>query len=716
MEHDDKVLPIPIRTLGRHAMKCNALAKALHYKELECQAEQTEEIVEDLIRINNELQQPDVATGILITARDHWKIELKEDWYEKLERWDDALASYTRKAELNPDDWSAQSGRMRCLHALGDWDTLSALARDIWPKASTEYKRRMGPLAAAAAWGMQQMDEMEDYISPLKHDSPDRAWFRAVLNVHRGQIGKANGHINKARDLLDPELTSLIGESYTRAYNQVVRIQMLAELEEVIQFKDTFPPSEETKLRRIALMGIWSERLRGCQPEVDVWQRVLKVRSLVLTPRENMQMWIKFANLCRKNGRLALAEKTINSLLGEDDADSTVRRWRQRLPDVVQQQTSAGPPHVIYTHLKLMWAKGEREDTLSYLRDFAQHLSSDLGLDTGGPTNQELLGSPHLADYTHLLARCYFKLGEWQMAQHDDWGAEHVQDVLRCYMLSTRLDPKWYKGWHAWALANSEVVSHYARNQSTESDAPIPQEIFTGHLVPSVRAFFQSIALSPSSSLQDTLRLLTLWFKYGQHAEISAAVHDGFNSVGIDTWLDVIPQLIARIHSPHSNIRRLIHQLLADIGKAHPQALVYALTVASKYPNLARRRAAMNIIDKMREHCPLLVEQALMVSEELIRVAILWHEQWHVGLEEASRLYYGDHNIEAMFGVLEPLHEMIERGPETLREMSFVQAHGRDLADARECCRRYRMYGETGDLNQAWDLYYHVRGGAPCRI
>jgi phosphatidylinositol kinase/protein kinase (PI-3 family) len=30
-------------------------------------------------------------------------------------------------------------------------------------------------------------------------------------------------------------------------------------------------------------------------------------------------------------------------------------------------------------------------------------------------------------------------------------------------------------------------------------------------------------------------------------------------------------------------------------------------------------------------------EQALLVSRELIRVAILWHEQWHEGLEEASR-------------------------------------------------------------------------------
>eukprot|EP00741_Cyanophora_paradoxa_P013830 tig00020710_g13350.t1 len=56
--------------------------------------------------------------------------------------------------------------------------------------------------------------------------------------------------------------------------------------------------------------------------------------------------------------------------------------------------------------------------------------------------------------------------------------------------------------------------------------------------------------------------------------------------------------------------------------------------------------------------------QALLVSQELIRVAILWHEMWHEGLEEASRLYFGDHNVEAML--------------------------------------------QDSDLAQAWDLYYHV--------
>lgn len=66
-------------------------------------------------------------------------------------------------------------------------------------------------------------------------------------------------------------------------------------------------------------------------------------------------------------------------------------------------------------------------------------------------------------------------------------------------------------------------------------------------------------------------------------------------------------------------------------------------------------------MDKMKSHSSNLVDQALLVSGELIRVAILWHELWHEGLEEASRLFYGDHNIDAMFATLEPLHEMLEK-------------------------------------------------------
>ena len=181
--------------------------------------------------------------------------------------------------------------------------------------------------------------------------------------------------------------------------------------------------------------------------------------------------------------------------------------------------------------------------------------------------------------------------------------------------------------------------------------------------------------------------------------------------------------------------------------------MIYPLTVAAKSNKPSRNQAANKVIKNMRDHSNTLVQHAMLVSEELIRVAILWHELWHEGLEEASRLYFGERNVKGMFAALEPLHQMIERGPQTLKETSFnqvtcmklllldgipvfnrlnsypsntedvpvrakylgvtsclftAQAYGRDLMEAQEWCRKYQRSGNVKDLTQAWDLYYHV--------
>ena len=177
-----------------------------------------------------------------------------------------------------------------------------------------------------------------------------------------------------------------------------------------------------------------------------------------------------------------------------------------------------------------------------------------------------------------------------------------------------------------------------------------------------------------SSNLQDILRLLTLWFSHGAAPDVEAALQEGFSHVSIDTWLVVIPQIIARIHTNSGPVRSLIHSLLVRIGRHHPQALMYPLLVACKSQSPARRAAAMSVVENVRQHSATLVEQAQLVSQELIRMAILWHEMWHEALEEASRLYFGESNVEGMLNTLLPLHEMMrERGPTTLKEIAFVQ-------------------------------------------
>lgn len=729
MEHDDKALPIDVRTLGMYAAKCHAFAKALHYKELEFNAEQNSSAVEALISINNQLQQTDAAFGILRKAQGYNDVDLKETWFEKLQRWDEALTAYQKREKEEGENvgFEVIMGKMRCLHALGEWDTLSSIAQDKWLNASPEHKKAIAPLAAAAAWGMGQWEVMDTYLNVMKPASPDRSFFGAILSIHRNQFDEAHAHITKARDGLDTELSALLGESYTRAYSVIVRVQMLAELEEIITYKQHANDLDKQGRMR----ETWTKRLKGCQRNVEVWQRMLKVRALVITPQENVEMYIKFASICRKAQRIGLAEKSLSSLLGgvaNIAAPESMAKIHQ------------APYQVQYATYKFMWSNGFHDHALSALQNFTMRLRSDFeersaALSAGQANGNHALmngmagengtngvhapfgstnaaSSPkdkaELEEWKMLLARCYLKQGDWQIKQHNgDWESDHVQDVLQSYYSATRYNENWYKAWHAWALANFEVVTSMTSATDRES-ADVPREIISEHVVPAIRGFFKSIALSSNSSLQDNLRLLTLWFAHGKHQEVTHSVTQGISSVSIDNWLEVIPQLIARINQPHKIVRDAIHNLLVDVGRGHPQSLVYPLTVSMKSEPGNRSRFAGRIMEAMRQHSPELVEQAGLVSHELIRIAVLWHEQWHEGLEEASRLYFGDRNIEGMLATLAPLHEMMRQGPETLREISFIQSFGRDLAEARDWCEAYNTTREIGDLNQAWDLYYGV--------
>jgi FKBP12-rapamycin complex-associated protein len=77
----------------------------------------------------------------------------------------------------------------------------------------------------------------------------------------------------------------------------------------------------------------------------------------------------------------------------------------------------------------------------------------------------------------------------------------------------------------------------------------------------------------------------------------------------------------------------------------------------------------------MRKHYNSLVEAALLVSKELIRVAILWHEMWHEGLNEASRLYFSNRDVEGMFKKLQPLHEMLDKVRATHTHTHHTHTH-----------------------------------------
>jgi len=819
MERNDNALPIDIRVLGDLATRNHVYAKALRYTELQYEEylasshiEQNKQAIgsciEALISVNNELNYPDAAVGILTYSQQNNHVEdLQESWYEKLGRWQEALHSYDKRiaavsVNLRPQDGThglaGQSafhsfdqppseipadmlelsiGKMRCLDALGDWPELINMAHSTWPylqhDQSQQIRWELAPHIAKACWYTQDWDGMHEYTSHSNPDTVVGSLLRAVVAVHNNSFSEASSLIDITREKIAPLLTPLVKEGYGRAYKHIVQLQQLAELEEIVSYKRMLlackrtPKEDQRRIDaekfRLRLQKAWPTRISSAQSNVDVWQSILAIRSLVTPHTVDTLTWLKFVAICRDNGCPILSFKTLFSLgippkfarlLSSHTKNGIEKHTRTQDSPFSGTDSFRGISDAEYdaiTGVKVVIDAGHDRHVkfalYKQLRATGRRLLAVQGL-------EELVDECDTKGWAQsdipLMVRVHLRLGLWnrelseqyttysdeqepatpsemngpqilKKQEDDDAKMRYVAESLRNFEKCTKLDPNYYKGWHHWAMINFEMVedmkASFAKLQEkTESpsyERKYSQTDFKNHIRKAANGFFKSIVLgrarSKSNVLQDILRLLTLWFTDGGGDDMFRTFSKGFDDVPIGLWLEVVPQLIARIHTQTPQVNVLLTKLLTRIGKTHPQALIYALSVPSASHIETRRTAALAVLNQLRQGCGKLVDQAQVVSSELIRVAILWHEEWHGGLEDASRLYFGEHDVDGLFDVLYPLHEKIAKKTNlSMREKSFLDAFGVDLAEAKRWLDLFKRDRVKSDVKQAWDIYYSV--------
>jgi FKBP12-rapamycin complex-associated protein len=113
-----------------------------------------------------------------------------------------------------------------------------------------------------------------------------------------------------------------------------------------------------------------------------------------------------------------------------------------------------------------------------------------------------------------------------------------------------------------------------------------------------------------TKTLQNTLRLLKLWFNHGSLPEIEQIIREGFDKIDLKVWIHVIPQLLARINIKENVIRNSLNDLLERISQKFPQALIYSLSVTEKSTSDVRKEAAQQLIEKLKLTQNELIEQA----------------------------------------------------------------------------------------------------------
>ncbi|KAJ1787156.1 phosphatidylinositol kinase- protein kinase tor1, partial [Coemansia sp. RSA 2399] len=474
MERDEKQIPIDLKLLGEYADRCHALAKELHYKEAEWTLEKNYETIEKLIELNQNLDLHDSAIGMLnYVRREQPNIEESVEWYLKLQRWDEALAIYQRQEAENGPSYKNITGQMQCLFEMSDWETLVPMFERIWRGPDHKLQQASANIGMNMSWAMGDIDRMEYYLSTLPNMSKDKSFCRALLAVYHNKFDEANEYIDDARNEMETDLVSHITESYSRGYEQVFRCQLLTELEEVMTYK----LAHDDKERRGAIISTWRQRLKGVQQDVGMWQKILRLRSMVLRPVLDLDTWIKYVNMCRNSDRMRIARHAIIQLLDDesryleeifhseiDSPSPKVKfhaqehmRLKSQLDDNQLQQLQSGlsldtlalrssngdagrngnapldtairlsqQPALVYMYLKYKWAANERRDAFQMLELFSSDYSRKIGFDLRSPDAfadyadaraYAASGNPddaaEDAKTIHFLARFYFKRAEW---------------------------------------------------------------------------------------------------------------------------------------------------------------------------------------------------------------------------------------------------------------------------------------------------------------
>ena len=356
MERHDEICRSNIRMLGDIATKCGSYSKALHYRELEYQtissARSSPRLVEALVSLHRSLGQPEAAIGVLTYAQQRQDFTVKLSWLEKLGRWQDAL-SYERAQPAEPRAGDYALGRLAV--PLGALRMAAARAcvrprGQTWARGSSWRRRAASPPPAGTASSGMASPRLSGLIEPTQYDG---GFFRAIPPFTRRALRRPPALDRRgARGALQPELTPLANESYSRVYDHLVQAQQLSELEELIEYKlckrvlvlqaesagtsaveGQHPPRGGLGRRLRGLLraretcdGIrqrWLSRLRVCARELRVWQPMVELRAMALS-RTSRKTWIKFASLCRKSGRLELTRTSLSKLLPRGSPLSTL--------------------------------------------------------------------------------------------------------------------------------------------------------------------------------------------------------------------------------------------------------------------------------------------------------------------------------------------------------------------------------------------------------
>lgn len=685
IEREENIEFIEFSTLGIVAHQCKAYAKALYYKENDFRYNLGNNSYDELISLYYDLKLPEAAYGILLMANNKQnKNSREDDWYIKLQKWETALQIYDEKLQSDKKNPDLIKGKLKCMEGLSDWENLIDFSEEVDQGNDTkDYMTKFSPILARACMNLGEWDKLRTYIDKIEDEAIDednfyeKNFFSSVLSIKEERYSDARVYIETCRNVINEKVKTLLSESYERAYNLLLQNQHLYELEELISFK-----TGDSNMSKERLVKNWEERLEIVCDDGKDYERILSIRSLVFDIEEDLEKYLKFAKIMITHHQFGTCLNVLNRLDKKLTIDKPDARVRIQL-----------------TINKCLYANNKREIAIENI----QRLISS--------TDQMEKLSDNIKSYV------YSTLCKWKIKQASSSSLEkpQVDKILEDLVLSTKYDSSNYHSWHFYGLLNYMYYEQLknntlgVRSSSTNVLNLSSNSEFKVYALNAIIGFTHAVCIGGnniSRVLQDLLRIIEIWFSTGHDEDISIQINKAFELASVESWMLVIPQMLARVNIVNEKIKASMSALFKRIGNSHPRALIYPLNVMAASKNKKRREAAERFLNNIQNKK--LISECSLIIRELNRCAMLLHEEWAEAIEEAAKQYFQANDINGMIKSLMEVHEKMDRKPETMNEIHFHQLYYSDLIEAKEYLKRYLDSKNEMDLKQSWDIYHSV--------
>ncbi|KAK2949121.1 putative serine/threonine protein kinase [Blattamonas nauphoetae] len=204
--------------------------------------------------------------------------------------------------------------------------------------------------------------------------------------------------------------------------------------------------------------------------------------------------------------------------------------------------------------------------------------------------------------------------------------------------------------------------------------------------------------MTESNQFTDSISLLRLWLRFGSIPQINSIFMETVCHIPESFWIWVVPQLMAWLYSPGFKPNFHVHSLVADLAGRYPQSFIFPLLLAHTSALPDEQTQLVQLMATLPQQT---LTDGILVSSELVRVAITLCEAWPEAIAEAKKLFLAEKRPDKMLARI--AHQLISsnRRTKTAGDIAFHHMYDADILTACECLDKFHNIQNKVDIAPA---------------